>query len=113
MGGFSYAVAIKGLTALFFCASLFGALFLGRVGFLLAIFSSPVFAVVAVSQWNKFSMRLTLSMAAACVAALAIVFTALQVAGVTLFYVDSVGFLYPLLALPAVFIVTLIMAAKF
>ena len=52
-------------------------------------------------------------MAAACVAALAIVFVALQVAGVTLFHTDTVGGLYLLLGLPAVFIATLIVVAKF
>ncbi len=41
------------------------------------------------------------------------VFGVLQVARVTLFYVDTVGPLYLLLGLAAVFIVTQIMAAKF
>jgi len=54
-----------------------------------------------------------LSLAAACVAALAVVFVALQVAGVTLFHVDTVGVLYLLLGLLAIFITTLILAAKF
>jgi len=110
---FSCAAAVTGLTAAFFVVSLFGAFSLGKVGFVLAVLSSPVLAVVAVSQWNELARRLRLSLAAACVAALAIVFVALQVAGVTLFHTDTVGGLYLLLGLPAVFIATLIVVAKF
>ena len=110
---FLCAAAVTGLTAALFIVSLFGALFLGKFGFVLAVFSSPVLAVVAVSQWNKLARRLMLSLAAACVAALAVVFVALQVAGVTLFHVDTVGVLYLLLGLLPIFITTLILAAKF
>ncbi len=110
---FSCAAVVTGLTAAFFLVSLAGAFCLGKAGFVWAIFLSPVLAVVAVSQWNELARRLRLSLAAACVAALAIVFVALQVAGVTLFYVDTVGMLYSLLGLAAVFIAMLIVAAKF
>jgi hypothetical protein len=92
---------------------LVGAFTLGKVGFVWAVFLSPVLAVVAVSLWNELARRLRLRLAAACVAALAVVFVALQVADVTLFYVDTVGGLYLLLGLAAIFIATLIVAAKF
>ncbi len=107
------AAAVTGVTAAFFFVSLFGAFCLGKVGFVCAIFSSPVLAVVAVSQWNELARRLMLRLAAACVAALAVVFVALQVVGVTLFRVDTVGPEYLLLGLPAVFIAMLIVAGKF
>ncbi len=110
---FSCVAAVTGLTAAFFVVSLFGAFCLGKVGFVGAVFSSPVLAVVAVSRWNEIARRMMLSLAAACVAALAVVFVALQIAGVTLFYVDSVGPEYLVLGLTAVFIATLIVAAKF
>ncbi len=110
---FSCAAAVTGLTAAFFYVSLFGAFSLGKVGFVWVIFLSPVLAVLAVSQWNEFARRLMLSLAAACVAALAVVFVALQVADVTLFYADTVGPLYLLLGLASVFMATLIVAAKF
>jgi hypothetical protein len=110
---FSCAVAVTGLTAAFFFLSLVGAFTLGKVGFVWAVFLSPVLAVVAVSLWNELARRLRLRLAAACVAALAVVFVALQVADVTLFYVDTVGGLYLLLGLAAIFIATLIVAAKF
>ena len=66
---FSCVAAVTGLTAAFFFVSLFGALCLGKVGFVSAVFSSPVLAVVAISQWNELGRRLRLSLAAACVAA--------------------------------------------
>ncbi len=110
---FSCAAAVTGLTAAFFLVSLTGALSLGKVGFVWAVFLSPVLAVVALSWWNEIARRLRLRLAAACVVALGVVFVALQVAGVTLFYVDSVGPLYLLLGLAAVFIATQIVAAKF
>ncbi len=110
---FSCAAAVTGLTAAFFYVSLFGAFSLGKVGFVWAIFLSPVLAVVSVSQWNEPARRLRLRLAAACVAAVAVVFIALQVAGVALFYVDTVGLLYLLSGLVTVFIATLIVAAKF
>lgn len=110
---FACAATVTGLTAAFFIVSLFGALFLGKFGFVLAVFSSPVLAVVAISRCNELARRLMLSLAAACVAALAVVFGVLQVAGVTLFHVDTVGMLYLLLGLLAIFITTLIVAANF
>ena len=110
---FSCATAVTGLTAGFFFVSLFGAFCLGKVGFVCAVFSSPVLAVVVVSRWNELARRLMLSLAAACVAALAVVFVVLQVAGVTLFHTDTVGILYLLLGLVAVFMATLIVTAKF
>ena len=110
---FSCAAAVTGFTAAFFVVSLFGAFSLGKVGFVWAVFLSPVLAVVAVSRWNKLARRLMLRLVAACVAALAVVFVALQVAGVTLFHTDTVGMLYMLLGLVAVFIATLIVTAKF
>ncbi len=51
-------------------------------------------------------------LAAACAAALGGVFIALQIADVTLFYTDTVGGLYLLLGLAAVFTASLIMTAK-
>ncbi len=105
---FSCAAAVTGLTAALFIVSLFGAFSLGKAGFVWAVFLSPVLAVVAVSQWNGIARRLRLRLVAACVAALAVVFVALQVAGVPLFYVDTVGGLYLLLGLAAVFMATLI-----
>ena len=110
---FSCAAAVTGLTVPFFVVSLFGALFLGKVGFVCAVFLSPVFAVIVVCRVNQLARRLMLRLAAACVAALAVVFVALQVAGVTLFHTDTVGMLYILLGLVAVFIATLIVTAKF
>ena len=110
---FSCPATVTGLTAAFFVVSLFGALFLSKLGFVWALFASPVLAVIAVSRWNEMARRLMLSLAAACVAALAVVFVALQVAGVTLYYVDSVGPEYLVLGLAAIFIATLIVTAKF
>jgi len=110
---FSCAAAVTGLTVAFFVVSLFGVLFLGKVGFVCAVFLSPVFAVIVVCRVNQLARRLMLRLAAACVAALAVVFVALQVAGVTLFHTDTVGMLYILLGLVAVFIATLIVTAKF
>jgi len=110
---FSCAAAVTGLTVAFFVVSLFSALFLGKVGFVSALFASPILTVIAVSRWNEIARRLMLILVAACVAALAVVFVALQVAGVTLFYTDSVGPEYLLVGLLAVFIATLIVTAKF
>ena len=110
---FSCAAGVTGLTAAFLIVSLFGAFTLGKVGFVGAVFLSPVLAVVAVSQWNELARRLRLRLVAACLAGLAVVFVALQVAGVILFYTDTVGMVYMLLGLAAVFIATLIVAAKF
>ncbi len=110
---FSCAAEVTGLTAAFFCVLLFGALYLGKVLFVHAVFPSPVLAVVVVSRWNELARRLMLRLSVACVAALAVVFVALQVAGVTLFHTDTVGMLYMLLGLVAVFIATLIVTAKF
>ncbi len=110
---FSCAVAVTGLTAAFFILSLFGAFSLGKIGFVWAVFLSPVLAVVAASRWNELARRLRLRLAAACVAGLAVAFVALQAADVTLFYTDTVGIAYLLLGLAAVFIATLIVAAKF
>ncbi len=93
-GKVSCAAAVTGVTAAFFIVSLVGAFTLGKVGFVWAVFLSPVLAVVAVSRWNKLARRLRLRLAAACVAGLAVVFVALQVAGVTLFYTDTVGMVY-------------------
>ncbi len=109
----SCAAEVTGLTAAFFFVSLFGAFCLGKVLFVHAVFLSPVLAVVAVSRWNELARRLMLRLAVACVAALAVVFVALQVAGVTLFHTDTVGMLYMLLGLVAVFIATLIVTARF
>ncbi len=110
---FSCAAAVTAPTVAFFVVSLFGALFLGKVGFVCAVFLSPVLAVIATSRWNELARRLMLSLAVACVAALAVVFVTLRIAGVTLFYADSVGPEYLLLGLLGVFIATLIVAAKF
>jgi len=110
---FSCAAAVTGLTAAFFFVSLAGAFCLGKDGFVCAVFSSPALGVVVVSRWNELARRLMLRLAAACVAALAVVFVALQVAGVTLFHPDTVGMLYILLGLVAVFIATVIVTAKF
>jgi len=109
---FSCAAAVTVLTALFFFLSLWGALSLGKVGFLLAVFLSPVLAVNVVSLWNESAGRLRFSLAAACVAALAAVFVVLQVAGVTLFHTDTVGIEYLLLGLAAVLIATLIVVSR-
>jgi hypothetical protein len=109
---FSCVTAVTGLTAGFFFVSLVGALSLGKIGFVWAIFLSPVLAVVAVSRWNGLARRLRLRLAGASVVALVIVFAALQVAGVTLFYVDTVGMWYVVLGLAAVFTATLIVAVK-
>ncbi len=111
---FSCAAAVTGLTAAFFFMSLAGAFLLGsKVGFIWGVLLSPVLSVFIVSQWNEIVRLLRLRLAAACVAALAVVFVALQIAGVTLFYVDTVSLLYLFLGLAAVFITSLIVAAKF
>jgi hypothetical protein len=110
---FSCAASITGLTTAFFFVSLVGAFSLGKIGFVLAILLSPVLAVVSVSLWNELARRLMLRLAAACVAALGAVFITLQIAGVTLFYVDTVGWLYLFLGLIAVFIATLTVTLKF
>ncbi len=110
---FLCAVTVTGITAAFFILSLFGAFSLGKVGFIGAVFASPVLAVVTVSRWNDLARRLMLGLAATCVAAVAVVFLVLQIANVTLFHVDTVGGLYLLLGLPAVFISTLVVVSKF
>ncbi len=107
------ATAVTGLTAAFFIVSLFSAFSLGKIGFVWAFFLSPVLAVAAVSWWNELARRLRMKLVTGCVVGLALAFGSLKCAGFPLFYVDSVGPLYLVMGLAAVFMATLVVAAKF